>query len=216
MKSISIPYLPEMEKLPLDQAASFAEENGAGLSVETLNWPHLFNYRPITSVFAGRTKTHLILLYRVHGNCLRAATTHDNGNVHEDSCVEFFVNPAGDDIYYNFEFNCAGVCKAARHLATRDNFEYLTPDEMQSIERWSSLGNRAFNELNGLFSWDLAVKIPFSVMGLNPENLPEKITGNFYKCADATCQPHYVTWNPVKTERPDFHRPEFFGEIRLA
>jgi len=27
--------------------------------------------------------------------------------------------------------------------------------------------------------------------------------------------PHYVTWNPVGTEQPDYHRPEYFGELKF-
>jgi hypothetical protein len=69
--------------------------------------------------------------------------------------------------------------------------------------------------MEGMFSWDLTVKIPMRILGINPDNLPEKILGNFYKCADGTDSMHYVTWAPIKTERPDFHRPEFFGEIFL-
>jgi hypothetical protein len=81
------------------------------------------------------------------------------------------------------------------------------------IKRFSTLGRRAFNEMEGMFEWELTVKIPLRIMGINPENIPTKIQGNFYKCADGTDSPHYVTWSPVKTEIPDFHRPEFFGEL---
>jgi hypothetical protein len=216
MKSLSIPYLPDLKSVGLEQAAEYIDESGARFSIETLNWPKQFGYRPITTVSAAHSKTDLYLLFQVHGNCLRAVNTHDNENVHEDSCVEFFVQLPGSDDYFNFEFNCSGVCKAAKHLKTRENFQYLNSAEMAEIERWSSIGKRAFNEMNGMFSWELCVRIPLHLMGIDPENLPTKLLGNFYKCADATNQPHYVTWNPINTERPDFHRPEFFGEIYLV
>ena len=215
MKTLSIPYLPDLKTLSLEQAAEYIDESGTRFSVETLNWPQLYGYRPLTTVSAAHSKIDLYLLYQVHGNCLRAVNTKDNENVHEDSCVEFFVKIPDSDEYFNFEFNCSCVCKAARHYKTRDNFVYLTPAEMAEIERWSSIGKRAFNAINGMFSWELCVRIPFRLMDIYPENLPVKLLGNFYKCADGTDQPHYVTWNPVNTERPDFHRPEFFGEIYL-
>jgi len=210
MKSLSIPYLPELKTRSLEQVAEYLDESGTRFSVETLNWPKLYGYRPLTTVSAAHDKTDLYLLYQVHGNCLRAVNTQDNQNVHEDSCVEFFVKTPESDDYFNFEFNCSGVCKAAKH------YQYLIPAEMAEIERWSSIGKRAFNELNGLFSWELCVRIPFRLMEVDPDNIPLKLMGNFYKCADATNQPHFVTWNPIKTERPDFHRPEFFGEIYLV
>ena len=39
---------------------------------------------------------------------------------------------------------------------------------------------------------------------------------NFYKCGDQSTVVHYSTWNPVETEKPDYHRPEFFGKIILS
>ena len=57
--------------------------------------------------------------------------------------------------------------------------------------------------------------IPLSILGLDTDHKPEKLLGNFYKCGDATEMPHYLSWNPIQTERPDFHRPEFFGELYL-
>lgn len=216
MKTLSIPFLPELELLSAEGASLLLDDLGTRFSVETLNWPHLFGYKPITFVSAGHNGSDLYFMYQVHGNCLRAVNTRDNQNVHEDSCVEFFVQVPGSDLYYNFEFNCSGVCKAARHFGTRDQFEYLTEEERALIDRHSSIGRRAFNEINGLFSWELTVKIPLKLLGIQAGMLPKKLLGNFYKCADATSQPHYVSWNPIKTDKPDFHRPEFFGEIHLV
>ena len=51
---------------------------------------------------------------------------------------------------------------------------------------------------------------------LKTENLPKAVRGNFYKCGDKTAHPHFVSWNPVGTPSPDFHRPEFFGELLLG
>jgi hypothetical protein len=216
MKTLSISLLPELTELSAERAAVLLDDMGTRFSIESVNWPERFSYKPITFVSTGRSKTDLYLLFKVHGNCLRAANTQDNQNVNEDSCVEFFVQVPDTKNYINFEFNCAGVCKAAYHVETRDNFTYFAPEQMARIERWSSIGKRAFNELSGLFAWELSVRIPFELIGLDTERLPSTLYGNFYKCADATAHPHYVTWNPVKTEKPDFHRPEFFGEIHLV
>ena len=40
--------------------------------------------------------------------------------------------------------------------------------------------------------------------------------GNCYKCGDRTEHPHFLAWNPVHTPTPDFHRPEFLGEMILS
>ena len=43
-----------------------------------------------------------------------------------------------------------------------------------------------------------------------------RAAANFYKCGDETPVPHYGAWSPVGTAAPDFHRPEFFGELVFA
>ena len=52
-------------------------------------------------------------------------------------------------------------------------------------------------------------------MGLDPDNLPEKILGNFYTCADDPEAPHFVRWSPINLPTPNFHCPEFFVVIYL-
>ena len=37
------------------------------------------------------------------------------------------------------------------------------------------------------------------------------IRANFYKCGDLTPQEHYLSWNPMTSETPAFHRPCDFG-----
>ena len=36
---------------------------------------------------------------------------------------------------------------------------------------------------------------------------------NLYKCGDDLSCPHYLSWRPVGTPAPDFHRPEFFEPV---
>lgn len=36
---------------------------------------------------------------------------------------------------------------------------------------------------------------------------------NAYKCGDETKQPHFACWSNILTENPDFHCPEYFGEL---
>ena len=38
---------------------------------------------------------------------------------------------------------------------------------------------------------------------------------NFYKCADKTSHPHWLTWSVVDYSRPNFHLPEFFGTLEF-
>jgi hypothetical protein len=43
----------------------------------------------------------------------------------------------------------------------------------------------------------------------------KKCRANFYKCGDDLPEPHFLAWNMINTEEPDFHRPEFFGTLEF-
>lgn len=133
----------------------------------------------------------------------------------EDSCVEFFLKVPGSEEYWNFEFNCIGTVNAS-HRKDRKNPTRLTDAEIDRIKRYASCGTSPFNEMEGLFPWTLTIAIPFDLIGLDPKILPVTIEGNFYKCASGTSMPHYLSWAPIKTEAPNFHCPEFFGQILLC
>ena len=73
----------------------------------------------------------------------------------------------------------------------------------------------ASHRIEGIFTWNLLVVIPLDLIGVEYKGEALKMRGNFYKCASAASQPHYLSWNPIDTPAPDFHRPEFFGDIIL-
>ena len=164
--------------------------------------------------FGADNKECLYINYFVKGNYLRAVNSTDNSPVWEDSCVEFFVQIPGEKYYYNFEFNCIGTALAARRTG-REDAEHFSADKMAKIKRYSSVGNKPFCEMEGLFSWNLLVAIPFELIGLDGGQLPESLSANFYKCADGSSLPHYLSWSPIPIEKPDFHRPDYFGELRF-
>ena len=59
----------------------------------------------------------------------------------------------GEKYYYNFEFNCIGTALAARRTG-REDAEHFSADKMAKIKRYSSVGNKPFCEMEGLFSWN--------------------------------------------------------------
>ena len=69
----------------------------------------------------------------------------------------------------------------------------------------------------GLDLWEATLEGSFNVFFKHSDFLPDgkEITANFYKCGDDLTVPHFVSWNPIKTEKPDFHRPEFFGKLKF-
>lgn len=213
MKKLKVPYLPTLDVLDLSSVGFLMEAKARRESIDVINWEK-YPYKPIVAFDIARTNENLYIRYFVRGNSLKALYDMDGSPVYLDSCVEFFMKQPGDSDYLNFEFNCIGTCDASRRQS-RDIKKSLTPEEYASIHRYSSLEHATFSEKLGVHTWELVVAIPFRLMGLDPGNLPEKIMGNFYKCADDTEFPHFVSWSPIDLPEPDFHCPAFFGEIYL-
>lgn len=213
--SLTVPYIPELDNLSSEEIIHKLDDFGERRTIDCLNWQSQFPYRPLTSVAVAHSGTHIYIDFFVRCNYLRAVNFENNSSVHQDSCVEFFVCPTGELPYYNFEFNCIGTAHAACRLNRHDGTP-LTDEQLGRIKRFASCGSKPFQELEGLFSWNLLVAIPLDLMDLKYEGLPLHMRGNFYKCADLTAAPHFLSWAPIDTPDPDFHRPEFFADITLA
>lgn len=212
---LTIPYVPQLNGCDLAQAQNILEENGARRTIESLNWPAQFPYHPLTVFTTAHSGKSIFIDFLVRCNYLKAANYTDNSPVSQDSCVEFFVSPHCDERYWNFEFNCIGAINASTRTE-RPNPRRLSTEELAQVGRMASCGTRPFEEIEGLFTWDLLVEIPLSLIDLKFEGKPIEIRGNFFKCASGTSLPHYLSWAPIHTERPDFHQPQFFGKIILG
>lgn len=191
------------------------ETSGAKDCVGCVDWPEEFPYRPDCSFSMAYSKSHLAIRYHVRGLDLRAAALEDGGRVWEDSCCEFFVSSPSGDNYYNFELNCIGTLLNAEG-ASRHNRIRRSDEDLARVLRFSTLEHKAVEENDKVFCWNVAMLIPFDLMGIDPDCLPKSIRANLYKCGDKTGHPHFLSWAPIDTPSPDFHRPEFFGEIVLG
>lgn len=198
-----------------DEIIKCLDDKGARRTIDNVNWPEQYPYMPLTAFSIAHSKTAIYIDFFVRCNYLRAVNTENNSNVYQDSCVEFFVQPdPADPHYYNFEFNCIGTIHAARRL-DRHSCELLSDDDLSRVKRVASCGTRPFEEVQGMFTWNLMVVIPLDLIGVTYGDKPVEMRGNFYKCADMTTVPHFLSWSPISTPTPDFHRPEFFGTITL-
>lgn len=212
--SMQIPYLPQLDTLSPEEIVHKLDDSGERHTIGVLNWKEQYPYKPLSSVAVAHSDTHIYIDFFVRCNYLRAENYKNNSSVHQDSCVEFFVCPDGKLPYYNFEFNCIGTVHAACRRDRHDGTP-LTDEQLDRIKRYPSCGTKPFQELEGLFSWNLLVAIPLDLMGLKYEGKPIEMKGNFYKCADLTAAPHFLSWAPIDTPEPDFHRPEFFAPVTL-
>lgn len=210
MKTLRIPLLASLEGTDLDTAL---ELEGARFSVDQCNWPDKFPYAPFCCGRMARTEDSLVVDFRVSGLDLRVQNLEDGGRSWEDSCCELFLQRPGAAEYVNFEVNAAGKMTAARGTGRGDR-KSLTPEEFGQIVRMASIEGPQ-DYAGGVWTWRVILMIPFELMGLDPDDLPESLRGNIYKCGDLTAHPHFLSWAPIGTPEPDFHRPEYFGEFLL-
>lgn len=213
---MDIPRIPDID--PNDQAAlNKAFEQIAPEQIACCNWPEQFPYAPLGTFRMFHTGDYLLIRFDIEEEYTAALVTADNGEVWTDSCVEFFISLDDEKSYYNFETNCIGCMLLGWH-PTGQRVEHAPAEVLASVMRTPSLGRQPFAERRGDNRWSLTLAIP-------PEALfghaltdwsGVKARANLYKCGDKLSRPHFLSWRPVRTEKPDFHRPEFFETINFS
>lgn len=194
-------------------AALMDKEKISFQKIDQVNWD-AYPYCPEASFRIAHTEDAVLINYRIKEKSVRAKYGQDNGSVWTDSCAEFFVIPAGDRIYYNIEANCIGTVLVGAG-EERNGRERAPQEVMNQIERWASLGRQPFDERIGECAWELSLIIPYTVFYKHRiQSLDgQTIAANFYKCGDELQTPHFLSWNRIEIEKPDFHRPDFFGKL---
>ena len=176
-----------------------------------LNWPEAFPYRPEAEFDICHSGEALHLRFRVKEDAVRAVCAADREHAWEDSCVEFFFDPHGDGSYYNLECTCIGKLYLCRGEG-RHGREFLPEAAYAAIRRRCSLGTEPFGLREVPTAWEVELDVPAAVFGLASFH-GLQARGNFYKCGDRLPVPHYLTWAPITTPKPDFHRPEYFDTL---
>lgn len=136
----------------------------------------------------------------------RAVYSNYNDPVYKDSCLEFFVNFDNGDKYLNFEMNSNGAFLAA---VRTDRYNKTAIDELAPLPEVKVEKCENAWTVSVFFSNEFIEK----TFGKIDIKSGYSFKGNFYKCGDDTDIPHFGMWSPVDNETPDFHRPEFFGDL---
>ena len=217
---LRIPFLGESLSSDYQEMRATLLKSGVPLKIDKINWQE-YPFQPEVKVICGYSYTQILLLFEVENDFFRATAKVDQDSVWEDSCVEFFVTSQNVEefsgqllekiVYRNFEFNCQGVCFSAS--GTKSDRTLLEADEMASILRFPVIQSQNQPEEGDRFNWELIVAIPLDLLGLKRGDC---FFANFYKCGDLTREVHFLSWNPIAAESPDFHLPGFFGKVQLA
>ncbi len=105
------------------------------------------------------------------------------------------------------------------NLVPRKESKQLEPDDIEKIEMAHSLPELIDPEISDPVTWTLEYRIPF-VMLEKYSKVTRPETGvewraNFYKIAENSSNPHYITWSVVENSKPNFHLPRFFGHLKF-
>lgn len=213
VRSLQIPLLPPIGKgiILHDISLMLANQHHP---IDCVPWP-AYPDKPKVSFGVGHCHSHIYIKYDVTEKEVLARYKHINDPVYKDSCVEFFIAFDGEDAYYNIEFNRLGTC-LGRYGTERENRAELPADILRTIKYERTLKQIIEND-EPVINWTLTVSVPIAVFVFHhlATIQQKKAKMNFYKCGDDLTHPHYLAWNNIVSEEPNFHLPEFFGEVEF-
>lgn len=176
-------------------------------------------FKPEAEVKMVYDKDNIYLIFKVKDQNVRCITNKINGPVWQDSAVEFFFSPdmASPLLYFNLETNCGGTPLLHYNVIPRKESKRLSEDEIKQIEIAHSLPEIIDPEISEPVTWTLEYKIPLSLLEkYSKVSRPAKGViwkANFYKIAENSSNPHYITWSKIDKPKPDFHVPQAFGQL---
>lgn len=171
-------------------------------------------YKPQVSFTIAHNGSNIFLRYTVFEDDINVVYNNINDPVYRDTCVEFFISIGNDASYYNLEFNRLGICLAA-YGNTNPGRESIPEEEIKQIRSQAKL-QKADSDF--IYQWQLTLIIPLTVFikhhDINLNGLACK--ANFYKCGDDLPKPHFLAWSNIESQNPNFHLPQFFGDVLFA
>jgi hypothetical protein len=180
------------------------------------------DHRPVTQFKIAYGKHALTIIFQVEDCYVKAVADRYQGPVYQDSCVEFFFSP-GPMVthgYFNLEVNCCGMALFEYHPVDSEEFIRIPEDAFKKIFIVSSLNGPIEQEITNSLTWSVSYRLPYDILNSYTDvTRPSPGTewrGNFYKCADKTSHPHWLTWAPVHFPKPRFHLPEYFGHLKFV
>lgn len=176
-------------------------------TIDQCPWESEFPYRPEVLFQMAHSDDYIYLHYKVSEEFVKAQYVCPNDNVWEDSCVEFFLSLDQKKTYYNFEFNVLATGLVGYGPAIKSERKRWSDTAVESIEACIQVVKK-----EGKKVWESYLLIPKRSFG-NSSFSGKTYHANFYKCGDGLPNPHFVAWNAIHHATPNFHLPEFFGEL---
>lgn len=178
-------------------------------------------FRPSVQAKMMYDNENLYVIFLVKDRYVRCITKDINGPVWEDACVEFFFSPdiTYPERYFNLEINCGGTPLMHYNIIPGKNIKVLRATDIEMIEIAHSMPQIIDPEITEPVTWTIEYRIPLVMLeNYSKITYPESGTiwkANFYKIAENSSNPHYLTWSPVINKEPNFHIPQYFGLLRF-
>lgn len=138
---------------------------------------------------------------------IRMEETDPLAEVCHDSCLEFFLRPTERMDYFNIEFNPNKIVWLGFGAGVH-NLIRLMPDTKALLAPQVEFTDGG---------WVITYRVPFAfIRQFFPEfevKAGGKMYANAYKCGELTAKRHYLSWNPVLSKTPAFHRPQDYGTL---
>lgn len=208
MESLKIPFLKSSGSNSALSEISAQLQKLENNFIRYAPWQNLFK-KPSAAFSLAYADNLLYIRYQVKEPNVIATYRENNEPVYKDSCVEFFVAFENDPNYYNLEFNCLGTVLAA-YGSGKEHRKVLPKALLKGITSETVI--KSFSD-NRDITWEITISIPLKVFLYHQLNHLSKKTCrvNFYKCGDDLPEPHFLCWNNIVNDTPNFHLPEYFG-----
>ena len=179
------------------------------------------DFKPEAQSKMGYDNDNLYIIFRVKDKYVKCVTDRINGPVYRDAAVEFFFSPDTENPlhYFNYETNCGGTALMRFHVYNDGKRESkrIAEEDIVQIEISASLPKIVDPELTEDITWTIEYRIPIALLqrhsAVTTPARGVEWKANFYKIAEITSNPHYITWSKVDQSRPNFHVPQNFGRI---
>jgi hypothetical protein len=215
MNTIPIPFISSADRnTPLEEITALLDVLPKH-AIDQEPWPQFKNNCKADFSIAHCADA-ILLKYNVNEDVIRAVMHQTNQPVHKDNCVEFFIAMEPGEGYYNIEFNCFGICSTGYRYEGEER-KFLPEEVIDKIKRSITLKSSAESSATK-YEWELTMVIPIDVFIFSKLNsfTGKKARGNFFKCGDDLPEPHFLAWNMIVSEKPDFHLPDFFGGLEFG
>ncbi len=181
-----------------------------------VNWEKPGFSRPLSfaKLCAVKDKGIFARLWSFEENVCQVYTKRDDP-IYKDSCVELFIRPFPDSGYLNFEMNRVGAYLSEYGKKREGRFFIKALTEIEpTVTPITVLAPDGVSE-----GWGCEIFIPDSLISAVTKKEWHSrectLRGNFYKCADESLTPHYLSYFPAGDLSLGFHNPDCFGEIIL-